>query len=111
QDEQREILADRHGNDFSLAELDTEVGYKKLVTVLGGGGGAGFVYIGGMQRLLEAGQAPDYLIGSSFGSVLGSAVARTRPAPIDEYVQWAKSVSFRAILGPEPTDRPLGTTC
>ncbi|MCV7314705.1 patatin-like phospholipase family protein [Mycolicibacillus parakoreensis] len=110
QDEQRAILAERHGNDFSLAELDTEVGYKKLVTVLGGGGGAGFVYIGGMQRLLEAGQVPDYLIGSSFGSVLGSVVARTLPVPIDEYVQWAKSVSFRAILGPESRHRTHGLT-
>ena len=41
QDEQRRLLAERHGKDFSLAELDAEVGYKKLVTVLGGGGGAG----------------------------------------------------------------------
>src|SRR6476619_4235141 len=62
QDEQRRSLLDRHGNDFSPAELDAEVGYKKLVTVLGGGGGAGFVYIGGMQRLLESGHLPDYMI-------------------------------------------------
>ncbi|MBV8290766.1 MAG: patatin-like phospholipase family protein, partial [Mycobacterium sp.] len=48
QDDQRQVLIERHGNDFSAAELDAEVGYKKLVTVLGGGGGAGFVYIGGM---------------------------------------------------------------
>ena len=39
QDEQRRLLIERHGNDFSAAELDAEVGYKKLVTVLGGGGG------------------------------------------------------------------------
>lgn len=78
-----------------------EVGYKKLVTVLGGGGGAGFVYIGGMQRLLAAGQVPDYMIGSSFGSIIGSLVARELPVPIDEYAEWAKTVSYRAILGPE----------
>jgi hypothetical protein len=41
-----------------LAELDAEVGHEKLVAVLGGGGGAGFVYVGGMRRLLEAGQVP-----------------------------------------------------
>ncbi|MDT5330103.1 MAG: hypothetical protein QOF31_1400 [Mycobacterium sp.] len=64
QDEQRRLLAERRGNDFSLAELDAEVGYKKLVTVLGGGGGAGFVYIGAMQRLLEAAQVPDYMVGA-----------------------------------------------
>lgn len=75
QDDQRRVLIERHGSDFSATELDAEVGYKKLVTVLGGGGGAGFVYIGGMQRLLAAGQVPDYMIGSSFGSIIGSLVA------------------------------------
>jgi predicted acylesterase/phospholipase RssA len=108
QDDQRQVLIERHGNDFSPAELDAEVGYKKLVTVMGGGGGAGFVYIGGMQRLLEAGQVPDYMIGSSFGSIMGSLVARTLPVPIEEYVAWAKTVSYRAILGPERLRRRHG---
>ena len=54
-----------------------------------------------MQRLLEAGQVPDYMIGSSFGSVIGAVVARALPVPIEEYVAWAKTVSYRAILGPE----------
>ncbi|MCV6985603.1 patatin-like phospholipase family protein [Mycobacterium shinjukuense] len=108
QDDQRQVLIQRHGNDFSAAELDAEVGYKKLVTILGGGGGAGFVYIGGMQRLLEAGQLPDYMMGSSFGSIIGSLVARALPVPIEEYVQWAKTVSYRAILGPERLRRRHG---
>ncbi|MGZ5377914.1 MAG: patatin-like phospholipase family protein [Mycobacterium sp.] len=108
QDEQRNALIETHGNDFSAAELDAEVGYKKLVTVLGGGGGAGFVYIGGMQRLLEAGQIPDYMIGSSFGSIMGSVVARTLPVPIEEYVAWAKTVSYGAIFGPERLRRRHG---
>ena len=108
QHDQRQVLIERHGNDFSPAELDAEVGYKKLVTVLGGGGGAGFVYIGGMQRLVEAGQLPDYMIGSSFGSIIGSLVARTLPVPIEEYIGWAKTVSYRAILGPERMRRRHG---
>jgi predicted acylesterase/phospholipase RssA len=108
QDERRRVLIEKHVNDFSAAELDAEVGYKKLVTVLGGGGGAGFVYIGGMQRLLEAGQVPDYMIGASFGSIMGSVVARALPVPIEEYVAWAKSVSYGAILGPERLRRRHG---
>ena len=110
QDEQRRLLIARHANEFSGAELDAEVGYKKLVTVLGGGGGAGFVYIGGMKELLESGAVPDYLIGSSFGSILSSVVSRTTPVPIDDYIQWAKTVSFRAILGPERLKRRHGLT-
>ena len=108
QEDQRRVLIERHRNDFSAAELDAEVGYKKLVTVLGGGGGAGFVYIGGMQRLLEAGQLPDYMIGSSFGSIMGSVMARALPVPIEEYVDWAKTVSYGAILGPERLRRRHG---
>lgn len=108
QDEQRRAVIEAHGNDFSATELDAEVGYKKLVTVLGGGGGAGFVYIGGMQRLLEAGQIPDYMIGSSFGSIMGSVIARTLPVPIEEYVAWAKTVSYGAIFGPERLRRRHG---
>ncbi|BDY30664.1 patatin-like phospholipase family protein [Mycolicibacterium mageritense] len=110
QDDQRRLLAERHRNDFSPAELDSEVGYKKLVTVLGGGGGAGFVYIGGMQRLLEAGHVPDYMLGSSFGSIIGAVVGRTLPVPIEEYVEWAKTVSYRAILGSERLRRRHGLT-
>jgi predicted acylesterase/phospholipase RssA len=108
QDDQRQVLIERHGNDFAAAELDAEVGYKKLVTVLGGGGGAGFVYIGGMQRLLDAGQLPDYMMGASIGSILGSLVSREVPVPIDEYIAWAKTVSYRAILGPERLRRRHG---
>jgi predicted acylesterase/phospholipase RssA len=108
QDDRRRVLIERHGNDFSAAELDAEVGYKKLVTVLGGGGGAGFVYIGGMERLLEAGHVPDYMIGSSIGSILGSLVSRALPVPIEEYIAWAKTVSYRAILGSERLRRRHG---
>jgi hypothetical protein len=110
QDEQRRLLTERHGNEFSVAELDAEVGYKKFVTVLGGGGGAGFVYIGGMQRLLEPGHVPDYMIGSSFGAVMGSVVGRALPVPFDEYVEWAKTVSYGAILGAERLRRRHGLT-
>ncbi|MFV0494045.1 patatin-like phospholipase family protein [Mycobacterium sp.] len=108
QDDQRRVLIERHPADFSATELDAEVGRKKLVTVLGGGGGAGFVYIGGIQRLLEAGQTPDYLVSSSFGSIMGSLVARELPVPIEDYVAWAKTVSYRAILGPERQRRRHG---
>ncbi len=110
QDEQRRLLAERHSDEFSLPELDAEVGYKKLVLVLGGGGGAGFVYIGGMHALLEAGQVPDYMIGSSFGSIIGSVVGRALPVPLQEYIDWAKTVSYGAILGPEKRYRRHGLT-
>ena len=48
------------------------------------------------------------MIGASFGSIMGSLVARTLPVPIEEYIAWAKTVSYRAILGPERVRRRHG---
>jgi len=89
QDVRRSELVERHRIDFSATELDAEIGYKSLVLVLGGGGGAGFVYLGAMQRLLAAGKVPDYVIGASIGAVLGSVLARAVPVPMDDYDDFA----------------------
>ncbi|TSD93437.1 patatin-like phospholipase family protein [Skermania sp. ID1734] len=105
---ERDALLERHANDFSANELDAEVGYKTLVCVLGGGGGAGYVYLGGMHRLIERGMTPGYMLTASFGAVVGSVVARVTPVPIDEYFDWAKTVTYRGILGPEPFRRRHG---
>ena len=53
---------------------------------------------------------PDYMIGSSFGSIIGAVVGRALPVPIEEYVAWAKTVSYRAILGSERMRRRHGLT-
>jgi len=108
QDVRRSELVQRHHSDFSATELDAEIGYKSLVLVLGGGGGAGFVYLGAMQQLLAAGKVPDYVIGASIGAVLGSVLAREVPVPMDDYVEFAKSITYRSLLGPEPAKRKHG---
>jgi predicted acylesterase/phospholipase RssA len=107
-DEQRKNLAEQHANEFSLAELDSELGYKSLVCVLGGGGGAGYVYIGAMQKMVEHNMIPSYLIGSSFGAIVSAIMARTLPIPIEEYIAWAKTVTYAGILGPETLRRRHG---
>jgi len=108
--EQRRRLIENHRNDFSEAELDAEVGCKSLVLVLGGGGGAGFVYIGAVQRFAEAGLVPDYLVGGSIGAVLGSVFVRQLPIPFEDYIEFAHSLTYRALLGPEPLRRRHGLT-
>lgn len=110
QTEQRRLLLERRGNDFTAAELDAEVGYKSLALVLGGGGGAGFVYIGAMRRLIESDVEPDYVIGASIGAILGALFARQTPIPFDDYLEFARSLSYRALLGPEPARRKHGLT-
>ncbi|RJS47691.1 patatin-like phospholipase family protein [Nocardioides cavernaquae] len=110
QTEQRLALIDRHRNDFSPAELDAEVGLRSLVLVLGGGGGAGFVYVGALKQLVETGRIPDYMMGGSMGAILGGIFARELPVPIEQYIEFAHSLSYRGILGPEPRTRRHGLT-
>ncbi|MUL46507.1 patatin-like phospholipase family protein [Mycobacterium sp. CBMA293] len=105
---ERSALLDRHANDFSAVDLDTELGYKTYVAVLGGGGGAGYVYLGGMQRMLAAGLPPAYMLTNSFGAIVGSVMARALPVPIEDYIAWAKTVTYRGVLGPARTRRRHG---
>ncbi|MUL79342.1 patatin-like phospholipase family protein [Mycobacterium sp. CBMA226] len=107
-DYERSLLLERHGSEFSAAELDAELGYKTYVAVLGGGGGAGYVYLGGMQRMLAAGLPPAYMLTNSFGAIVGSVMARVLPVPIEDYVAWAKTVTYRGVLGPARTRRRHG---
>ena len=65
--------------------LDQELGIKTLVTVAGGGGGSGYVYIGAWDVLQGAGLVPGYVIGSSMGAVLGLFRALRKDADFDEY--------------------------
>nr|WP_229675664.1 patatin-like phospholipase family protein [Hoyosella rhizosphaerae] len=109
-DEARESLVERFSNDFSREELDAEVGYKALVCVMGGGGGAGYVYLGGMRTLVENDLTPDYMLTTSFGSIVGSVVARSLPVPVDDYIDWAKTVTYRGILGKARLRRRHGLT-
>ncbi|NMN95218.1 patatin-like phospholipase family protein [Antrihabitans stalactiti] len=106
----RKELAENHSKDFSLAELDAEVGYKSLVSVFGGGGGAGYVYLGALQRMLEEDLIPAYVLSSSIGAVIGSIFARSLPVPLDEYIEWAKTLELRKILSPETGYRKHGLT-
>lgn len=106
--EQRRALLDRHRGQFSADELDAEVGQRSFVLVLGGGGGAGYVYIGAMKALLAAGKTPDYIVGSSIGAILGGIFARQRPIPIEDYIEFAHTLTYRGLLGPEPRKRRHG---
>lgn len=95
----RPRLLAHHRADFSEAELDAEVGRKALVTIAGGGGGAGFVYIGAAARLRAEGIASDYLVGASIGALIGAFLARSRNLDIDALMAWAKALSLRSIFG------------
>jgi predicted acylesterase/phospholipase RssA len=59
-------------------ELDRQLADKRLVLVLGGAAGAGYVFLGALQRLEELRIQPRYLVGCSIGAILAIIRARTR---------------------------------
>lgn len=87
----RQVLA-WHGDEFDAGALDAEVGRKSLVISAGGGGGAGYVYIGAMARLRALGMWPDYIVGASIGSLIGAFLARERHADLEPILAWAKAL-------------------
>lgn len=96
--ETRATLLAAHVADFSAEELDLEVGQKTLVSVAGGGGGSGYVYIGAWEVLQKAGHVPSYVLGSSIGAVLGLFRALKREGDFDEYMSFAKGLKFDDVL-------------
>jgi len=64
-------LVENHANDFGEDHLDKEVGNKVYVSVAGGGGGSGLVYVGAYKLLEDHGIRPRYIVGTSIGSIIG----------------------------------------
>lgn len=94
----REELLKAHANDFSVEDLDAEAGIKTLVSIAGGGGGAGYVYIGAYQALQEVGIVPGYVIGSSIGALVGLMRARDRYAKFAETIELVKGLRFKELF-------------
>src|SRR5262245_665953 len=61
----------------SEVALDAELSAKRLVLVLGGAAGSGYIFLGALVALERLGIRPAYLIGCSVGSLLGVIRART----------------------------------
>lgn len=95
----RKKLLRQHGNDFGANELDDEILHKQLVLVAGGGGGAGYVYLGAMARLMAEGIAPQYIVGSSIGALLGAFIARKRLPDYAGILELAKRQAFGDVFG------------
>ena len=70
-DAMRSALLHHHGSSLSEERLEDEIGHKKFALVLGGGGGSGLAHLGVYGLLDELGITPDYIVGSSMGSLVG----------------------------------------
>ncbi len=92
----RAEIIEKYANDFPATALDQELGKKTLVTIAGGGGGSGYVYIGAWSALQAAGFVPGYVIGSSMGALLGLFRAVRKRGDFDAYIRFAKSMRTRS---------------
>jgi predicted acylesterase/phospholipase RssA len=106
QETRNAVLAAAPG--VSPTELEAEIGQRALVSVAGGGGGAGYVYVGAYRSLDEAGHVPNLLIGSSIGALMGMFRARSRKAPWEEYIAIAKHLDRRRLFSPMSLTRRFG---
>jgi NTE family protein len=68
----------------------------RVALVLGGGGLKGFAHIGVIRALEERGIAPTILAGTSIGSLIASAWARSMPVP--EMVERARALRRRDLF-------------
>src|SRR4030081_4088757 len=63
---------------------------------LGGGAARGFAHIGIVRTLIAHGIAPNVVVGTSIGAVVGGAYAAGQ---LDTLEEWARSLQPRNILG------------
>ena len=105
---ERQRLIDRYSGICSPAELDAEAGTRVLVNAAGGGGGAGFVYLGAQQRLDERDLTARYVIGASIGALLGVFRARHLQADWPALLDLARTADRRNLFGAGATRRRFG---
>jgi predicted acylesterase/phospholipase RssA len=95
--ERRELVR-LFGGRLPQSALDRAVRRRPLALALGGGGGTGYVFIGAMLVLDEAGLVPDVIAGTSMGAILGAFRARKRSFALTEMKQLIARLSWRRIF-------------
>ncbi len=80
--------------------LDAEIAHKRLVLVLGGAAGSGYVFLGALVRLEELGLRPAYQVGCSIGSLLGVIRGRRAAFDLDELLEDISRLRGSAVFRP-----------
>jgi hypothetical protein len=79
-------------------ELDAELADKRLVLILGGAGGCGYVYLGALQRLEELALVPRYIVGCSLGAIMGVLRARLPELSLAELFDELRLLSLGSVF-------------
>ena len=82
--------------DVGPKPLAGKPGRPLIGLVLGSGAARGFAHIGVIHALIEHGITPDIIVGTSIGALVGGCYADNQ---LDELENWARSLTFRRILG------------
>lgn len=97
----RNALLERHINDFGAEHLDVELRHKNLVMVLGGGGGAGLAHLGVFSLFKKLGVAPELIVGSSMGAIMGLLRAMDKSYdPVSAALALPKTLSYQQLFRP-----------
>ncbi len=82
--------------DLATASAEPARGRPLIGLVLGSGAARGFAHIGVLRVLLENGIAPDIVIGTSMGALVGGCYVCGH---LDTLETWASSLTMRRIIG------------
>ena len=108
-DAARALLLEHHVNQFGPEHLDKELRHKRLVLVLGGGGGSGFVHIATFALMEQLGHKPELIVGSSMGSLLGFFRAMLNDYQHEDVIRAVpRSFDLGAVLKPFPGETRFG---
>jgi predicted acylesterase/phospholipase RssA len=80
--------------------LDAEIADKRLVLVLGGAAGSGYIFLGALVRLQELGIRPAYIVGCSLGSLLGVIRARAPAFDLEDLFDDVRRLRATAVFRP-----------
>ncbi|MDP2343934.1 MAG: patatin-like phospholipase family protein [Deltaproteobacteria bacterium] len=105
---ERAAVLDLFGDRLPPVALDRATRRRPLALVMGGGGGTGYVYIGALNVLDEAGIAPSIIAGTSMGALLGAFRARTRQFSLGNVRQLLQRLSWKKVFRLFDTESRFG---
>ena len=89
------IRRNGHG-EAAAVPVETPPATKPIVGLaLGGGAARGFAHIGVLRTLAKHGIAPDVVVGTSIGAVVGACLATGH---LDAFEEWARMLTPRGVL-------------
>ena len=96
--DERQGLLRLFGERLPPDALDRATRRRPLALVMGGGGGTGYVFVGALAVLDEAGITPSLIAGTSMGALLGAFRARTRDFSLGNVRQLLQRLSWKKVF-------------